>query len=617
MAYMYYNGYIFVTTNLNACANARCSGLKWTRTQFPQVAANPNSKTKILGPMMAVDPANADIVYVGTPSTGLFKTANGTSGSLSTWSLVTPVGAGNTTGNGYFGNLDQGGGNLICFDPTSAISGYSDDIWSSVTTSLGNGMRNASIAVDPSTSGRTTRIVLGIDAGNLNISGNNGATWTDVQWGSSRTATDVPWLSWTNEYYMTNGNQAFDPSRSNVLMFAEGIGVWWTRPSNANRSPTLWTSQSAAIEQLVANNIVSPWCASCVPLLSSWDRAFWRVTNPLAYPSTHGASNKAAIAHGWSVDWAGGTPSTVVGIINGDESGVSTAEGLTSLVSISIGSPAVVTCITCDMAAGTKFRFLPENGRTASLPTGITAGKTYFVLSEGLTPDLFEFSTSPSGSAISTSGSQSGQTSVTTWIPFAGGAPDDRPGGCIAAASSSNFVWVDTSSGGGPWYTTDSGATWTDLAGYFNANFGIPTSGNRGWGFAFFVFTIPCAADRVNANTFLLYNASPPGAFYLSRNGGAEWIKEAAGIVERPQAAATLKSVPGQAGNYFYTPGFQFTKHPAGTHLWKTINGGLAWSACPGVMEAWSVGFGAAKPGGNGYPAVYIYGWVRRRGRVA
>ncbi len=123
MAYMYYNGYIFVTTNLNACANVRCSGLKWTRIQFPQVAANPNRKTKILGPMMAVDPANDDIVYAGTLSTGLFKTANGTSGSLSTWSPVTPVGAGNTSGSRYFANLDQGGGNLICFDPTSAISG--------------------------------------------------------------------------------------------------------------------------------------------------------------------------------------------------------------------------------------------------------------------------------------------------------------------------------------------------------------------------------------------------------------------------------------------------------------------------------------------------------------
>ena len=32
VAYMYFNGYIFVTTNLDTCATAQCPGLKWTRT---------------------------------------------------------------------------------------------------------------------------------------------------------------------------------------------------------------------------------------------------------------------------------------------------------------------------------------------------------------------------------------------------------------------------------------------------------------------------------------------------------------------------------------------------------------------------------------------------------
>ena len=176
--------------------------------------------------------------------------------------------------------------------------------------------------------------------------------------------------------------------------------------------------------------------------------------------------------------------------------------------------------------------------------------------------------------------------------------------------------WVDTSSGGGPWYTTDAGATWKDLAHYFESSFGIPASGNRGWGFAYFVFHIPCAADRVNANSFLLYNGTAAGAFYLSRDGGASWTKEAGGAVDRPQISATLKSVPGQAGNFFFSPGFQFSKHPANTRLWKTTNSGLTWSSCLGVKEPWSVGFGAPKPRGNGYPAIYIYGWVHGIGGV-
>ena len=255
VAYMYYDGLVFVTTNLDACATPGCPDLKWRRTAFSQVAANPNDdNSKVFGPKIAVDPANPDIAFVGTPGKGLFKTINGTAGSSALWSHVDAVDAGSPVGN------RQGGGNLVCFDPASAVrdgatqgvfvstygSGvyhsvdggstwiktdnsptthvhifcdqngdlwltdnlrigqnlnkYSRGSWSNITTALGNGMRNVSIAVDPATSGASTRVVLGIDAGNLNVSTDDGRTWTDIQWGSSRVATDVPWLSWTNEF---------------------------------------------------------------------------------------------------------------------------------------------------------------------------------------------------------------------------------------------------------------------------------------------------------------------------------------------------------------------------------------------------------------------------------
>ena len=44
VAYMYYNGYIFVTTNLNACANARCSGLKWNSDTIPAGSGKPKQQ---------------------------------------------------------------------------------------------------------------------------------------------------------------------------------------------------------------------------------------------------------------------------------------------------------------------------------------------------------------------------------------------------------------------------------------------------------------------------------------------------------------------------------------------------------------------------------------------
>ena len=65
---------------------------------------------------------------------------------------------------------------------------------------------------------------------------------------------------------------------------------------------------------------------------------------------------------------------------------------------------------------------------TGSLPTGLSAGVTYYVLASGLTGSTFEVSATPNGTAVNTSGSQSGtQTgqsyaaaSGQTYTPFYG-----------------------------------------------------------------------------------------------------------------------------------------------------------------------------------------------------
>lgn len=56
---------------------------------------------------------------------------------------------------------------------------------------------------------------------------------------------------------------------------------------------------------------------------------------------------------------------------------------------------------------------------TGALPTGITAGTTYFVIAAGFTTTSFQFSTSSGGTAVTTSGTQSGvQTVFTNTIPI-------------------------------------------------------------------------------------------------------------------------------------------------------------------------------------------------------
>lgn len=77
-------------------------------------------------------------------------------------------------------------------------------------------------------------------------------------------------------------------------------------------------------------------------------------------------------------------------------------------VTITIASPAVVSYTAHGLAAGDAVVF----ATTSALPTGLTAGTTYYVISAGLTSNAFEVSATSGGSAVNTSGSQSGTQSV-------------------------------------------------------------------------------------------------------------------------------------------------------------------------------------------------------------
>lgn len=75
---------------------------------------------------------------------------------------------------------------------------------------------------------------------------------------------------------------------------------------------------------------------------------------------------------------------------------------------ISIANPAVVSRTAHGYTAGMPIVF----STTGDLPTGITAGTTYYVIATGLTADAFQFSETVAGSAVNTSGTQSGVHSV-------------------------------------------------------------------------------------------------------------------------------------------------------------------------------------------------------------
>lgn len=104
--------------------------------------------------------------------------------------------------------------------------------------------------------------------------------------------------------------------------------------------------------------------------------------------------------------------STPVGYLPADGSAVSrtTYPSLLAAIcpsqtfTVTIASPAVVTANAHGLSAGDKIHFTTTGG----LPSGMAANTDYYVIASGLTTNAFEFALSPSGSAVNTTGTQSG-----------------------------------------------------------------------------------------------------------------------------------------------------------------------------------------------------------------
>jgi hypothetical protein len=119
-------------------------------------------------------------------------------------------------------------------------------------------------------------------------------------------------------------------------------------------------------------------------------------------------------------------------------------------VTLTIASPCVVTRTAHGYAAGQPIVF----NTTGTLPTGITAGTTYYVIAAGLAANTFEFSTTVGGSAVNTSGSQV----VGHYVEATGSIPTGITAGTIYYVISPGFgvnsFQISASAGGSAINTT-------------------------------------------------------------------------------------------------------------------------------------------------------------------
>lgn len=178
---------------------------------------------------------------------------------------------------------------------------------------------------------------------------------------------------------------------------------------------------------------------------------------------------------------------------------------------ITIASPAVITLASHGLIAGDSVKFTT----TGALPAGIVAGTNYFVIPGGLTTNAFEISLTVGGTAVVTTGTQSGTHTLLRTTPFAVGNEDSR---LLTSAEQLGLANAPTTpSAANPFYTkTDviaagepdyqaftASGTWTKPAGLLGNELTViqmwggggggstAGGGGGGGGGAFVEYTVP------------------------------------------------------------------------------------------------------------------------------
>lgn len=564
-----------------------------------QADGNPNGNESGPGPVMAIDPINANVCWVGDKTKVLSTSDGGTTWTaLSTSKLPLPTGSytygfafdpasaqtgGKTqgifatvNGSGVYYSSDAGvnwtlqnsgagitgtmptifsrivcdkwGMAYVCdasandtmyeFTKQSGLA-FSANAWHLTGATAGTPIW--SVAPDPaSTSSATQRIITaGFNGFSVCQSTNGGTSWGDSQAGQfNQVATDIPWLQ-TNELYMTlGGGMKFDPSQSNKLYMPEGIGVWVGNPPTTGTTG-VWSAWTWTSQSVGIESFDTNYLISPPGYgvgVVSWDRNWFSITDKTKFPTTYGT-------------WPG------------------------SRLNNNVNQSVIWHGMGADWLGSDPSRIVLICGGN----NGTTAGQQV-------------------GPGVSTNGG----VPVTGWSFFTNAPPASVTGygACSIAITSSTSLMAASQSK--LWGTTDAGATaWVDRTPSGSAFQG--DGGQKG---------VWLSADKVTANTYLAVDGTHA---YRTSNTGVSWTTATPSFtLGNAGGGPQLKAIPNNAGHFFYSGGGSFAATvDTNNHFYRTSDGGATWSDVSQsgyvVRDVAVWGYGKAV---SSYPTIFIYGYV-------
>lgn len=555
-----------------------------TDNPFP-IVWDANSEFRLSGAFMAVSPQDPDLVLLGTPGDGLWRTETAgrhwqridsvppatdrhphagvqapgqliwfAPGTRGTRLLVMSSGHGmyasDDAGKSFRrlavagkqplslrrGDFDRHGHFFGADDQGKTVWMLDGEQWIDVGARAGLDSRlYGTIASNPD----RDQLILLDQGGAGYVSTDDGSSWVRLTHDVVIGQNEPPWLRVSNSPYFSTAQIRFDKRIKDRIWNAAGVGVFFADVSGDVRK-LVWHSQTRGIEEIVANDIVQAPGQPVV--LAGWDFGMHIKRDLRAFSETFAPAERALMTvH--QVDWSPSDP----------------------LFLVSNASDARIGCCF-------------EDGNAVMAGSSHDGGRTWT-----------KFATLPSPSGV------------------APGDPWRMSFGTIAvsATDTRNIVWAPAFNRA-PHFTTDGGKSWqpitlasgqADLFGSFEQ---------------FYYQRKTLVADKAAGAIFYLYhsgegtNAALLG-LWKTGDGGRTWNrvfdKE---IAPASNMAAKLRAVPGRAGHLFFTAAFP---HTTDTRLRRTTDGGASWQAIDGVTRVDDIAFGkSASP--QAYPAIYISGRV-------
>jgi len=511
-------------------------GANWAK--LLSTTYSPNSDLRWDGECLSVDPNNSSVIYAGTHGNGLYRSLDGGT----SWAQITSL---PTTSNVR----------SVAINPNVIANGRSSKVYIGIP---GTGVYKSTdggdiFAVESGAPASPNRMIF-VDK--LYVSHATGlAKYGDGVW------TDLTPSAGLNKYYCGITVDPTNPLKMAVCQWSKTFNNPFFRSSNGGTS---WEQINTTTFPIV-KHLEAPWWPS------SW---FSSATACLAFDPLHSGNL-------YYTDWFGIWNTT--NLWTNPIDFYTREKGHEETVVLTLAAPpsgALVYSGVCDV-----FGF--RHDALGTFPTkqlyGIQEGFSIaYCESSPLNIAILGSSGNDGTGTILRTSADKGETWTTRALPS--GAKLGRI--AICATDANKMVYINGTSTGAVYYSTNKGSSWTVATG-------APTGTVNAvdvWSKSF-----PLASDCVD-NRFYIFKA---GFLYASTDGGATWTKKNSTAIPGANSFLNIVPKPETTGEIWVSLD--------DNGLYKTTNGGVNFSQVNTSLTASKV-FAWGKASGSTIPTAFCYG---------